>query len=104
MLNHPPKKLQATLWSTDTNNLDLEKDKNYIIHQTLSIGGIEDWRWLFKTYPSKTIISTFVKEPAKIYMPQRFSLAKVMLGLKNRQFIREYYVVNTPRIIRQKPA
>jgi len=104
MQKHPPKKLQATLWSNSTNNLDIQNDKNYIIHQILSIGSLEDWKWLFKTYPLKTIISTFIHNPAKIYQPQRFSLAKVMLGLKNHQFTKEYYVVNTSRIIRRKSA
>ncbi|MBI4008643.1 hypothetical protein HY357_00245 [Candidatus Roizmanbacteria bacterium] len=104
MSSHPPKKLQATLWSVDTNALDIQEDKNYIIHQILSIGGINDMKWLFKTYPFDTIISVFLKKPAKIYLPQRFSLAKVILGLKNWHFTKEYYVVNTPRIIRQKPA
>ena len=104
MPNHPPKSLQATLWSTDANNLDLKKDKNYIIHQILSIGEVEDWQWMFKVYPIKTIVSTFINKPAKIYQPQRFSLAKVMLGLKDHQFTEEYYVVNTPRIIKQKSA
>lgn len=100
MPNHPPVSLQATLWSNKVNNLDIKSDQKYIIHQILSIGSFEDWKWLFKTYPLNTIIMTFVKKPAKIYQPQRFSLAKVMLGLKNKQFTKEYYVVNTPRVIR----
>ena len=104
MSNHPPKNLQATLWSNHVNNLDLNKDKNYIIHQILSVGSLEDWKWLFKTYPLSTIKTTFIKEPAKIYQPQRFSLARIMLGLQNEHFTKEYYVVNTPRIIRSKPA
>ena len=104
MINNPPKSLQATLWSTDISNLDIQEDKNYIIHQILSIGGVDDWQWMFKIYPLKTITSTFVKKPAKIYQPQRFSLAKVMLGLKDQNFTKEFYVINTPRIIRQKSA
>lgn len=104
MAKHPAKGLQATLWSVRVNDLDIEEDQNYIIHQILSIGSVEDWKWLFKTYSLKTIIFTFIKKPAKIYQPQRFSLAKVMLGLKDRQFTKEYYVVNTPRFIRRKSA
>ena len=47
MLNHPPKNLQAYLWSANTNDLDLKEDKNYIIHQLFAYGGIPQWRWLF---------------------------------------------------------
>ncbi|OGK24137.1 hypothetical protein A2954_06890 [Candidatus Roizmanbacteria bacterium RIFCSPLOWO2_01_FULL_37_12] len=104
MSNHPPKRLQATLWSNQVDNLDLNKDKNYIIHQILSIGSLEDWKWLFKIYPLNVLKTTFIKEPAKIYQPERFSLARILLGLKNHEFTKEYYVVNTPRIIRSKSA
>lgn len=102
-VKHPLKKLQATLWSTSVKDLDIKKDQNYIIHQILAFGSIEEWRWLFKTYSLKNINTLFVKEPSKIYFAERFFFVKdVLLGLKDINLVKEYYVVNTPRIIRQK--
>ncbi|MBI5465442.1 hypothetical protein HY946_02420 [Candidatus Gottesmanbacteria bacterium] len=96
-----PKRLQSTLWSVDINDLDLKKNKWYIVNQVLAYGSISDWQWLFKTYPREAIISVFLKKPAKIYRPERFSFAKnILLGLKSRDLIKEYYVINTPRIIK----
>lgn len=96
-----PKQLQATLWSVDINDLDLKKNKGYIVNQVLAYGSIRDWQWLFKTYPRETIVSVFLEKPAKIYRPERFSFAKnILLGLKDKELIKEYYVINTPRIIK----
>lgn len=103
MAAHPPKKLQAYLWSTDTNDLDLREDKNYIIHQLFAYGGIPQWQWLFKTYSFKTIIDVFLNRPAKIYRPQTYNFVKnILLLLENKKLVEEYYVINTPRIIRLK--
>lgn len=103
MQNHPPKSLQAYLWSTDTNDLDFQEDKSYIIHQLFAYGGIPQWRWLFKTYPFKTILHIFLNQPAKIYRPETFNFVKnILLFLENKNLDKEFYVINTPRTIRPK--
>lgn len=103
MAKHPPKKLQVYLWSVDTSNLDINKDKIYIIHQLFNYGSFEEWRWLFKTYGFLTLVNVFLKHPMKIYFPKRFNFIKnIILNLKNRKLVKEYYVINTPRIIRRK--
>ena len=105
MSNHPPKSLQAYLWSVDTNDIDIQQDKNYLIHQLFAYGGIPQWRWLFKTYSFKTILNIFLKRPAKIYRPETFNFVKnILLALDKKNLVKEYYVINTPRIIRQKKA
>jgi|SRR3989344_2930420 len=104
MSNHPPKNLQATLWSNHVNNLDLNKDKNYIIHQILSVGSLEDWKWLFKKYNLKTLQDIFINYPAKIYRPDAFNFVKnILLSLEDKNLTKEYYVLNIPvRTIRSK--
>ena len=104
MPNHSPKKLQATLWSNNTNNLDIQNDKNYIIHQVLSIGNVEGWKWLFKAYKLKTLQDVFINNPAKIYRPDAFNfIKKILLSLKDRKLNKEKYVINIPvRTIRSK--
>ena len=100
---HPPKKLQHILWSVDVNHLDIEQDKNYIIHQILSYGMIEDFIWLFRTYSLKDVLKTFTNVPYKDYRPARFSLIKnYVLGLKSFPMDERFYVKNTPRPLGQK--
>ncbi len=95
-----PKKLQSVLWSTNTDHLDLEKDKYYIIHQILSFGRLDEIVWLLKTYSKKTITDIFMQS-FKDYRRQRFYLVKdAILGLKQWHPDERYYVRNTPRIIR----
>lgn len=97
MAKHPPKNLQAYLWSVSVDDLDIEKDKNYIIHQIFAYGGIAQWRWLFKTYSFKTILNVFLNQPAKIYRPDAFNFVKnILLSLKNENLNKENYVLDIP--------
>lgn len=94
----PPKKLQHVLWSTDTDRLDIEKDKNYIIHQVFSHGRFEDFGWVFRTYPLSDIIRVFTTIPYKDYHPARFHFVKnILLGLQNHTMDKRRYVKNIPR-------
>lgn len=93
-----PKKLQAVLWSTDVQLLDLERDKNYVIHQVLSYGRLDDIRWLFQTYPKVEIKKVFTRIPYKDYTASRFYFVrKYLLGLVSASFDERRYVKNTPR-------
>lgn len=47
--------VKATLWSYDTNKLDLDKDKQVIIRQVLNWGDEKAVKWLFKYYDRKII-------------------------------------------------
>lgn len=93
-----PHSLQGVLWSADVNKLDLGKDKGYIIHQILCYGGLDEIRWLFKTYSEKEITRTFVSTPYKDYFPARFHYVKnIVLNLGNQNLDPRHYVKNIPR-------
>ncbi|MBI4226537.1 hypothetical protein HY612_05495 [Candidatus Roizmanbacteria bacterium] len=97
MPNHPPKSLQAYLWSVDTNDLNLQQDKSYIIHQLFAYGGIPQWQWLFKIYTFKTLQDVFINNPAKFYRPDAFNFVKnILLLLKAKKLNEENYVNNIP--------
>lgn len=99
--NHPPKWLQGTLWSCGVGLLDIEKDKNYIIHQVFAYGTLEEILWLFKTYPKTALVKVFTTIPYKDYFAPRFSFIKnYFLGLKNLTMNENRYVKNIPRDIR----
>lgn len=93
---HPPKNLQAILWSTDINQLDIEKNKGYIIHQILLYGDLAELRWLFQTYSKRTIIDVFLSHPAKLYPKEIFRFVKDhILGLGEISLDESRYVAYT---------
>ncbi|OGM20825.1 hypothetical protein A2863_01635 [Candidatus Woesebacteria bacterium RIFCSPHIGHO2_01_FULL_38_9b] len=94
-----PRNLQGVLWSVDVKNLDIESDKNYIIHQILAYGTWKNLKWLFKTYSESQIKIAFLKYPSKDYRPVVFNfVTKILFGLKQLPDER-YYVTTYPRII-----
>lgn len=95
-----PLTLQGKLWSADVRKLDLSNDKNYIIHQILMYGSLEEIGWLFATYSKKEIFVVFTKYPKKIYSPQGFNFIKnFILRIKNIHLDENKYLKTTPRII-----
>lgn len=93
-----PKRLQGVLWSMPVERLDVERDANYIIHQVLSYGVLEDLRWLYSTYGADRVKSEFVNRPQKIYPPQAYNFVKRMLfNLPERVAPPEKYDQTLPR-------
>lgn len=94
-----PRSLQAVLWSIPIEQLDLQKNKNYIVHQILAYGRWEHIQWLLKTYPKSEIIAEFVTRPAKDYWPSGFNFIKNYI-LKIPDILdQNKYDRTTPRII-----
>jgi len=88
-----PNSLQPILWSKNVKNLDLEKDKVYIIHQVLSFGNFEQIKWLFNVYGQKEIREVFLKYPKKIYTASMFNFVKnFILDLEDKKLLEEKYV------------
>lgn len=95
-----PKNLQGILWSRDIEKLDLEKDKNYIIHQILASGTWDNVAWLFKTYPINTIRNSFETAPEKDYTQQSYNFTKNILLEDTKNLDQKKYVKTYPRDIR----
>jgi len=51
-----PDSVKATLWSFDTNKIDLVKDKDLIINHVLNFGTSSATDWLFSNYSKEDII------------------------------------------------
>ena len=74
------------LWSRKLKSLDYQKDKNYIIHQVLSLGTLDQLKQLFNCYPKKEVSQTFLNFPKKNYTPASFNFIKnYVLKLKNKK-------------------
>lgn len=102
---HPPKTLQPFLWSTDTNLLDLEKDKGYIIPQILIYGRFQEIRWLFRVYRRDAVVRYFRNHPMKLYPKAMFFFIKnYLLRLDGVQLDTDDYVTSISGPIRQRAA
>lgn len=95
-----PEFLKPIFWSNNLKDLDLQRDKNYIVNQVLAYGGIPELRWLFKNYSLSLVKDIFVKSPAKIYRPSTFHFVKEILLEAKDVLLAGKYVTNLPRIIR----
>lgn len=93
--NEIPESFQGILWSVNVKNLDLRKDKVYIIHQVLMYGTLRQIKWLFRVYGKETIRKVFLKDPQRIYNPPAFFFSKnFILGLKNIPLSEKKYVTS----------
>ena len=82
-LNMVPKRLQAVLWNVSTDKLEVQGDKEYIIHQVLAYGRWEDVKWLFDTYGMKQVKEVFISHSEKDYTPAGFKfVSKILLGIE----------------------
>lgn len=92
-----PSSLQGVLWSARTSSLNLKKDKNYIIHQVLTYGTLEQIDWLEKVYSKDEIKEVFVRKPKKQYTNSSFNFVKnYLLGI-SRKLPKSSYVKDLPR-------
>lgn len=99
-----PKKLQPVLWSVDVNDLNLLKDRYYIIHQILIYGNFSDLKWLFGHYSKNEIREVFLK-PYKNYPKNIFHFVKnYVLDLKNAHLNENNYVTSIHGPVRQRSS
>ena len=80
-----PNFLQPFLWSVKIDDLDLKKDKIYIINQILAFGDLETLRWLFKNYSLREIRNVFLSHSMRIYRRSGFNFVKnILLDIKKK--------------------
>ena len=98
-----PEKLQPILWSCDINQLDLERDKGYIIHQVLIYGAMDDLRWLMRVYNKEELIHVFLHAPYKNYPNYIYFFVKnYLLGLKDVSLDENQYVTSIHGSVRPR--
>jgi hypothetical protein len=92
----PPENLKGILWSKNIIDVDLEKDKIYIIHQVLSFGDIEEIEWLFKNYTLDEINMIFINIPKRIYTRPVFLfikdfILKINISLDEKKYVKSFF-------------
>lgn len=88
--------MQGILWSKNAKDLDLQTDKNYIIHQVLMHGSLEQISWLKQNYSPQEIKQVFTTQPKKIYTPAAFNfiknyLLKIEKPLEEKKYVKTLF-------------
>ncbi|MBI5254197.1 hypothetical protein HY932_00200 [Candidatus Falkowbacteria bacterium] len=74
--------LKKLIWFANPRKINVRRDKNLIIHQTLSMGSLGDIKKLFSLYSKKEIRESFLRGRRGLYDPKVLELVKFMLGIK----------------------
>lgn len=53
---------KSLFWDTDINNIDMVKNKRYIIERILKFGDLDDYRWMRDTYSVEDIKNVILEE------------------------------------------
>jgi len=95
-----PKRLQWLFWSSPVKDLDLKKDKDYIISQVLNYGTWEDLRWLFKNY-SERGIKNVVRNPQKgLWFRDVLNFWNLIFNLKMEKKIFEKAILDLEKYVK----
>lgn len=85
-MNSPlPTAVKASLWSYDTKKLDLVRDKNRIIKQTLNHGSLEAIQWLKATYSQSQIVEVFQESSSSEWTKKSLNYWSLILGTKPKR-------------------
>lgn len=76
-----PQAVKNTLWSWDTNKIDLEKDKKLIVTQVLNYGTEEATDWLFDTFSKSEIEKEAQKIPLGQWDEKSLALWSLIMDL-----------------------
>jgi len=76
-----PKNFKTLLWSYDISRLDVERDKNRIIINTINYGDLSHWRWLVEMYSAQEIKKIIETTPVSEFRPQALKLISLLLGI-----------------------
>ena len=77
-----PSFLQPTLWSFKVKDLDLKRDKRYIITQILNYGNKRDVSWLLSHYSDKDIKKVLRKPGRGSWLPQVLNFWTTIYNIK----------------------
>jgi hypothetical protein len=71
---------QALFWDTNTNNIDTEKNAQYIIERVLDFGNDGEVKWLYHFYDKSLLKSVVAK--SRSLMPRTKNLWTMLLEKK----------------------
>ena len=83
-----PISFKPLLWSFRWDDIDIEKDKEDIILNTINEGSLDHWRWINHVYGQKNIRDILSNRLITEFHPESYRLAKVIFDLKQIRYAR----------------
>jgi hypothetical protein len=77
-----PKWMQGVLWSISVNKVDLDKDKYYVVTQSLNYGSEKILSWLFKNYSQDEIVSVITNPIRGVWNARILNYWQKKLGVE----------------------
>lgn len=81
MMKKLPITFKPLLWFLRWGNVDVKKDKEDIIVNTINEGTLGQWQWLIDVYGKKLIRNVLEKRLLSEFHPESINLAKIIFGI-----------------------
>jgi len=81
-----PEFFSPLLWTYDFPSIDLERDKNRIIINTINYGRWRHWQWIVNYYGGENIKQFIEDTPISEFRPRALKLVSILLGIKNLKY------------------
>jgi hypothetical protein len=79
-------RLNRLFWSANQDVLDVERDRDEIIHHTLAYGSVEDIRYLLRLYSRPIVKKSFLEGRPGYYSPQAVAFAQSLFSIPKLNF------------------
>ncbi len=76
-----PRMFRPLLWSLKWDKVDVLRDKEDIIVNTVNEGTLTHWRWIIKTYGKEVIRKVLSSRLSSELHPESLNLATIIFGL-----------------------
>lgn len=83
-----PSMFRPLLWSLKWDAVNVERDKEDIILNTVNEGTLEHWRWIIKNYGKDVIREVLSKRLASEFHKESLNLANIIFGLPPLRYAR----------------
>ncbi len=73
-------------WSYDFSKINLEKDIQRIVINTINYGDWEHWQWIYNYYGRKRTKNTIINTPASEFRKGSFRLICLLLDIRKNKY------------------
>lgn len=74
------------LWAYDFYSIDLERNKQRIIINTINYGQWKHWQWIVNYYGGENIKQFIENTPISEFRSRALKLVSILLGIKNLKY------------------
>lgn len=84
----PPFMFRPLLWYLNWSRIDIVRDKEDIIVNTINDGTLAHWRWIVRTYGKAAVRAVLKKRMASEFHPESLKLATIWFSLPPLRYAR----------------